>query len=89
METEMLMWLETGVGMKMNVVEMGLAFPTDIPIPNTLFTIFLVFMHVRQTRWRRRLSASEVAILWRYTNTFIVTIIIIIFYTPGSKDHRG
>jgi len=28
--------------------------------------------------------ASQVTTLWRYTTAFI--IIIIIFYTPGSKD---
>jgi len=33
-------------------------------------------------------TASEVTILWRYTNLFII-IIIIIFLTPGSKDPRG
>jgi len=31
-------------------------------------------------------GASEVTTLWRYTNAFII---IIIFYTPGSKDPRG
>jgi len=31
-------------------------------------------------------SASEVTTLWRYTNLFIIIIII---YTPGSKDPRG
>ena len=38
--------------------------------------------------FRRCFSASEVTTLWRYTNLFII-IIIIIFYTPGSKDTRG
>ena len=34
-------------------------------------------------------SASEVTTLWRCTNLFIIITIIIIFYTPGSKDPRG
>ena len=33
-------------------------------------------------------SASKITTFWRYTNLFII-IIIIIFFTPGSKDPRG
>jgi len=32
--------------------------------------------------WERYDSASEVTILWRYTNLFIIIIIIIIIFIP-------
>ena len=69
METEMSMWLETGVGMKMNVVEMGLAFPTDIPIPNTLFPIFFSFYACETNTLKKkieRLWSCDLMALYKY-----------------------